>query len=79
MVMYREGETDMPTKASHALLTLVAGFLVFAAALLSDESGNVALGLAVVALLTARYWARRAAGVLVRSEDAPAVHGDRMD
>lgn len=69
----------MPTRAGIALWTLVAGFLLFAAAVLSDESGNVALVLAVAALLTVRYWARRAAAVLVRSADAPAVHGDRMD
>jgi hypothetical protein len=70
---------DMPIKAIIALWTLVAGFLLFAAALLSGESGNVALVLAVAALLTVRYWARRAAAVLVPSADAPAVHGDRMD
>ena len=69
----------MPTKVRLVWWTLIASFVVFSAAQLLDQSQNVALVLAVAALLTARYWARRAAGVLVRPEDAVPVHGDRMD
>ena len=69
----------MPTKVRLAWWTLIVSFLVFSAALLVDQSQNVALVLAVVALFAGRFWARRAAGVLVRPADAVPVHGDRMD
>ena len=67
----------MVIKHQLSVLSLAVGLITIALALLNADKIGEGLILAVVALVSVRYWARRCADAYLAK--LHAEHGDRMD